>query len=118
MVIWVSMFKRPEITTSDDDYLKAVNFRSIFNYILEENLVSQHYMYIMSIEDLLEEPVNFKPNGKLSDMGMEDFWRELDYKMRKFNRRELDLKPISKKDPPKVIPAFPERPFLPPPPGH
>ena len=48
MIVWVKMFKRPEIATNEDNYIKAVNMCDIFNYILEEHLVSEHHMYILS----------------------------------------------------------------------
>ena len=94
MVVWVKMIKRPQADTDNRNFWKAWGSCEAFNEILEENLVCERYMYIMEITSLNDDPMHyFKPHGVLSANGMEQFWKELDYKMKKFNRKQIDLHP-------------------------
>ena len=48
----------------------------------------------MELEDMFEHHhTDFLPNGRLSDNGKVQFWKEFDYKMKKFDRCQINLKP-------------------------
>ena len=99
MVVWVKCINRPDRATNDDQYIKAANMSKVFNHILEETICCENYMYILDIESLDDTQSSyFKTNGRLADSGKEQYWKELDFKMKKFDRRQMDLKPISKRD--------------------
>ena len=92
------MFKHPEIASNDKNYIKAVNMAGIFNFLLEENLVAERHSYILSVDSLQDSPTNFKTNGKLSTAGIDQHWCEIDEEMKRFDRCQLELYPISKCD--------------------
>ena len=51
-------------------------------------------MYIMNLDSLKDnENLYYLPDGRLSDAGKKQFWKELDYQMKKFDRRQINLKP-------------------------
>ena len=94
MVIWVKMIERPQVANAPIKYVRAWNLKDVFNNILENNLLAYHYMYIVDIKSMFEnQHLYFLPDGRLSDAGKVQFWKELDFKIKKFNRRQLDLKP-------------------------
>ena len=104
MIVWVAMLKRPQIAVNNENYMKALDAQGWYNYLMEELLVPEHYMYILSIDSLSDNMASyFKANGKLSDTGIEQFWKKLDYNMKKFDRRQIDLKPVSKREPPFLL---------------
>ena len=97
-IIWVRMLKRPSHGSDDtpwDDispYQAALNLRSKFNSILEERLFDGNgeAHRIMSIEVNQRE---FDITGFLSSIGKEDFWKEIDAAMYKFDQGKITLNP-------------------------
>ena len=85
-VVWVKMLARP--IEAGRSYNNVLSLKSKFNFILEESLASKGQK-ILEIESM--GPADFDRNSNLTTTGKEQFWKELDYRMKKFDRAELDL---------------------------
>ena len=74
--------------------------RGCFNAHLNKILLSESNTYIMAVNSLDEYPDNyFNPRGELSNAGKEAYWKEISNKLKRFERKEIELKPT----PPTVI---------------
>ena len=95
--IWVMAVNRPAIKNHPDrNYNKVVTNRGSFNEVLNDLVAETRCMHAVEIE--FKEPQFFDTFGNLSAMGKEYLWRELDYIFKRFDKHEINLKPI--------IPAF------------
>ena len=104
-LIWVRTLKRPQSMGN-----ALFNLRGKFNSILEERLMdgnaSNHY--IISIEVDTQE---FHITGDLTDHGKEQFWKEINKGISRFEANAITLKPrqfaiAKKKDNIRILPVL------------
>ena len=86
-IIWLEMFDRP---VTDN----AMTIRNKFNRGLNEVAKQRNNNYIMVI-DSLKDPKHFERNGKLNYWGKLQFWKQVDYLVKQFDRRKTTLHPRS-----------------------
>ena len=106
--IWIKMLKRPEKSGSNV-FDKCFHMMSNFNTALESLLFKKKSyitQYILSIEVDQEE---FLYGGYLTNTGKRRLWHEIDSCIKKFERREINLKPknVKKKKDSKKLPKLP-----------
>ena len=93
-VIWIKAINRP---FDDDENTKKIRAAiGKYNNYLTRALVAEKYIYmsIMHIDSLDDLPANFfNLRGYMSDSGKTQMWREIDMKIKKFDRHEIHLKP-------------------------
>ena len=95
-VIWLKMINPLDLDI--EHICKARSVRARFNARMNNILISEKYMHIMAIMDVYDYPQKYFDNfEKLSTSGLSIFWKEVDRKLRKFDRRKLELRliPIS-----------------------
>ena len=87
-IIWVQMLKRDLTSVPNLPFA----LRSKFNNILEDCLMDGKWEdhHIISIE---VDPVQYDRQGFLSSSGKEDFWREIDKGMKRFDSGDITLRP-------------------------
>ena len=85
--IWVEMFDRPVID-------QAVTICNKFNKGINDMAWQRHNHHILVIESL-QNHQHFERNGKLNYWGKLQFWRELDYHIKQFDRKKATLNPRS-----------------------
>ena len=93
-VIWIKAINRPFCEDVNEKKIRAT--RAKFNAHLNRALQSERYMYLMEITSIDDMPTNFyNIRGQLSDGGKTQMWREIDTKLKKFDRHEIELRPTS-----------------------
>ena len=85
-LIWVKVIEKP--TENGDE----TTLRQKFDHILEETLVSRKNAYILDAGSVLKY-THFDLCGKLTSSGRIAFWKEVDSKIKIFDRQEVSLKP-------------------------
>ena len=93
-IIWVKMITRPFVNQCDARF-PVLSLRNKFNGILEDLAHMKRNVHILEV-NALEEERHFSPAGQLNQFGAMQFWKEVDYHIKRFDRREVDLKPIRK----------------------
>ena len=89
-IIGVKMIPRPAGHVSNEAY----SMISKFNNQVQESLrhdSHSHWLTTKSVNELK----HFEKCGKLSELGKRDFWAEINEKLKRFNRKELDLLPFN-----------------------
>ena len=89
-IVWIRMLKRPFIEGSEAS--KTFSLRTKFNNALEEQIrINKDIRHrIMSIDVRLNE---FDRQGNLTNIGKNNFWREVDRAMGKFDLGDIKLLP-------------------------
>ena len=87
--IWIEMFDHPAASADP-----AVNIRNKFNKGLNDMARSRNNHHIL-YTDLLNPNKHFERNGKLNYWGKMQFWREVDYYIKQFDRKKVSLNPRS-----------------------
>ena len=88
-IVWVEMFDRPINNNGTSD--PAIKIRNKFNRGLNEVAGRHKFHHVMVLESL-KVTRHFEPNGKLNYWGRLQFWKELDYLFKQFDRRKISLK--------------------------
>ena len=88
-VIWIQMFQRPEAQNCLGDYYNR--HRPDFNDMLL-NLISKYRDHRM-IEITSLEKHHFNDQGDLNAQGYEKTWKEVDFRLKQFDRGDIDLRP-------------------------
>ena len=83
------MFQRPEVQNSLGDYYNR--HRPDFNDMLL-NLISK-YRDHHTIEITSLEKHHFNDQGDLNAQGFEKMWKEVDVRLKQFDRGDIDLRP-------------------------
>ena len=91
-VIWIKMIDRPHVLRPDPRF-KVLSIRPKFNDAIDEITQNKRNNFCLGIDSL--EARHFGPNGELNDFGSLQYWKELDYYFKKFDRREIPLPPIA-----------------------
>ena len=91
-VVWVKMIPRKGKSTNyTNQELNILDSRQKFNNILDdiaERKKQNHVMNIISLED-----AHFDQFGSLNYQGKIQYWKELDFLIKKFDRKEITLSP-------------------------
>ena len=90
-IIWLKMINHPEVGR-DDQRFKILSLRNKLNVIYEqiaESKKQHHYMDVCALEPVR----HFDQIGKLNQYGKELLWKEIDYYFKKFDWKEINLKP-------------------------
>ena len=101
-IIWVTMINRPfdDMINSDQEMRVCM---TKFNSCLNDLIRRERYMYVMNLQKFQHQDAAnlFERNNplKLTKEGKLQFWQEIDFLLRKFENQEIDLKPVSKKQP-------------------
>ena len=101
-IIWVRMLKRSNQELLSMARKAAIGLRGKFNSALEERILDgtpPESHHIMSIEVRNHE---FHHSGKLTLLGKEEFWKEINRALKRFDANEISLKPHKFQATPKI----------------
>ena len=88
-IIWVKMIKRPIVSMPlDTRGINVFQQSSKFNFVMQETLADRSEC-ILEIQHL--KNFHFDRYGNLNAEGKTQFWRELDFIIKRFNRKEIKL---------------------------
>ena len=95
-VIWIRMLSRPSHAFNqfhpDANRANVLGQRRKFNTVLEDVIAVMKYTHIMELTSL--GPSDFDRLGNPTARGLFNFWKEIDKKLRKFDKGEIELKAI------------------------
>ena len=90
-VIWIQLFQRPE---SEDNIKNHINsYWQEFNLAMNNAICKYRDHHTISITSI--ETQHFNGSGDLTALGYEKLWKEIDFRMKQFDRGDIDLKPTN-----------------------
>ena len=87
-VIWVQMIPRPPHRQPVED--NTITYCKQFNATLVDALTRYRDHKTINITSV--EKQHFDSNGSFTAEGQEQFWKEIDFHLKQFNRGDIDLK--------------------------
>ena len=88
-IIWIKMIDRPHVQRGDPRF-KVYSQRNKFNDLLDELATNKRNNHVLNVESL-EADRHFTRPGELNEFGALQYWKEIDYYFKKFDRREINL---------------------------
>ena len=89
-IIWVKMLVRPFIKATNRGYIFAQCHT--FNGIMQNTILHFLHTHILDTEMPCDRDF-FDLAGNLSSIGKQQFWKEVNYWMRQFDREKTELRP-------------------------
>ena len=90
-MIWVKMIPRPQVPPMTHKY-KVQVLRGKFNIVIDSLNKWRKNTYILEVSSL-DMQQNFTLVGSLNADGKKQFWKELDYHFKRYDRKEIKLVP-------------------------
>ena len=89
-IFWVKMLAQP--MSHNPDLIKILKLRCKLNETLEELLLKESNMHIITLSSVVEDN-RFTLEGDLTKSGRIQFWAEVNYHLKRFDFKEDDLLP-------------------------
>ena len=92
-IIWVKMLDRPHVAQSDQRF-KTQSLTSKFNALIDDVVKNRKDNLCMEL-GALEHNRHYAASSQVNQFGKMQYWKELDYYFKRFDRHEINLRPRS-----------------------